>query len=276
MNLTMAPPANLGFVGAGRMAQAIAGGVMKAFSDRPPTIFFSAPSDAAAQVFSTEVPDAVRCSSNEEVCNSADMIILAVKPQGLKNVSTALAEANQKKLIISIAAGIPIAPLQSWLQNDRIIRVMPNTPCLVSEGVSGFTMGPGTSTLDRNLCEALFSSLGVCVEVTEPQLDAITGLSGSGPAYVFAMIESLSDGGVLVGLPREVATKVAIQTLIGSAKLALHTDHHPAILREQVTSPGGTTARGLKELEDHSFRAAIISAVRASSERAAELGTQIV
>ena len=191
-------------------------------------------------------------------------------------MSTALAEANQKKLIISIAAGIPIAPLQSWLQNDRIIRVMPNTPCLVSEGVSGFTMGPGTSTLDRNLCEALFSSLGVCVEVTEPQLDAITGLSGSGPAYVFAMIESLSDGGVLVGLPREVATKVAIQTLIGSAKLALQTDHHPAILREQVTSPGGTTARGLKELEDHSFRAAIISAVRASSERAAELGTQIV
>ena len=276
MNLTMAPPANLGFVGAGRMAQAIAGGVMNAFSDRPPTIFFSDPSDAAAQVFSTEVPDAVRCSSNEEVCNSADTIILAVKPQGLKNVSTALAEANQKKLIISIAAGIPIAPLQSWLQNDRIIRVMPNTPCLVSEGVSGFTMGPGTSPLDRNLCEALFSSLGVCVEVTEPQLDAITGLSGSGPAYVFAMIESLSDGGVLVGLPREVATKVAIQTLIGSAKLALQTDHHPAILREQVTSPGGTTARGLKELEDHSFRAAIISAVRASSERAAELGTQIV
>lgn len=276
MNLTMAPPANLGFVGAGRMAQAIAGGVMKAFSDRPPMIFFSDPSDAAAQVFSTEVPDAVRCSSNEEVCNSADTIILAVKPQGLKNVSTALAEANQKKLIISIAAGIPIAPLQSWLQNDRIIRVMPNTPCLVSEGVSGFTMGPGTSPLDRNLCEALFSSLGVCVEVTEPQLDAITGLSGSGPAYVFAMIESLSDGGVLVGLPREVATKVAIQTLIGSAKLALQTDHHPAILREQVTSPGGTTARGLKELEDHSFRAAIISAVRASSERAAELGTQIV
>ena len=276
MNLTMAPPANLGFVGAGRMAQAIAGGVMKAFSDRPPMIFFSDPSDAAAQVFSTEVPDAVRCSSNEEVCNSADTIILAVKPQGLKNVSTALAEANQKKLIISIAAGIPIAPLQSWLQNDRIIRVMPNTPCLFSEGVSGFTMGPGTSPLDRNLCEALFPSLGVCVEVTEPQLDAITGLSGSGPAYVFAMIESLSDGGVLVGLPREVATKVAIQTLIGSAKLALQTDHHPAILREQVTSPGGTTARGLKELEDHSFRAAIISAVRASSERAAELGTQIV
>lgn len=275
MNLTMTPPANLGFVGAGRMAQAIAGGVMKAFSDHPPTIFFSDPSDAAAQVFSTEVPDSVRCSSNEEVCNSADTIVLAVKPQCLKTVSTALAEANQTKLMISIAAGVPIAPLQSWLQNDRIIRVMPNTPCLVSEGVSGFTLGAGTSALDRDLCEALFSSLGVCVEVTEPQLDAITGLSGSGPAYVFAMIESLSDGGVLVGLPREVATQVAIQTLIGSATLALQTDHHPAILREQVTSPGGTTARGLKELEDHSFRAAIISAVRASAERAVELGKQI-
>ena len=116
----------------------------------------------------------------------------------------------------------------------------------------------------------------ISLELPKEKLIVITGLSGSGPAYVFAMIESLSDGGVLVGLPREVATKVAIQTLIGSAKLALQTDHHPAILREKVTSPGGTTARGLKELEDHSFRAAIISAVRASSERAAELGTQIV
>lgn len=266
------PPIKLGFIGAGKMAQAIAGGVTKAFPDSSSEIFYHDPSESAARTFQQDIQNAQRCQSNDEVCALASALVLAVKPQVLKPICQELRDSNRHNLFISIAAGIPIGPLQEWLGTDRVIRVMPNTPCLVGEGVSGFAVGPGTSSEDREICEVLFASLGVCVEVNEQQLDAVTGLSGSGPAYVFAMIEALSDGGVLAGLTREVATQLAIQTLLGSAKLAAQSSHHPAVLREQVTSPGGTTACGLKALEDHAFRAALISAVRASAERAGEMG----
>lgn len=272
MTSEMIPPIKLGFIGSGKMAQAIAGGVTRAFPDSLPEILYHDPSQAAGTAFQQAVQHAQSFQSNNEVCASATTIILAVKPQVLKQVCRELSESSQHALIISIAAGIPLGPLQEWLGTDRVIRVMPNTPCLVGEGVSGFVAGPGTSSEDREICKMLFASLGVCVEVNDQQLDAVTGLSGSGPAYVFAMIEALSDGGVLAGLTREVATQLAIQTLLGSAKLAAESSHHPAVLREQVTSPGGTTACGLKALEDHAFRAAIISAVRASAERAGEMG----
>jgi pyrroline-5-carboxylate reductase len=275
MNPETAPPTKLGFIGAGKMAQAIAGGFTRAFPDSLPDIFYHDPSMAAATAFQQEVHHAQRCQTNDEVCESASTLVLAVKPQVLKEVCLELAGACQHALVISIAAGIPIHPLQEWLSSDRVIRVMPNTPCLVGEGVSGFAAGSGASLQDREICNTLFSSLGVCVEVNEQQLDAVTGLSGSGPAYVFSMIEGLSDGGVLAGLTREIATKLAIQTLLGSAKLAAESPHHPAVLREQVTSPGGTTARGLQALEDHAFRAALISAVSASAERARELGRSV-
>ena len=175
--------------------------------------------------------------------------------------------------MISIAAGVPLARIETHLPpGSRVIRVMPNTPALVGASASAYALGKDAQPGDGVLEQKLLSAVGVAYQVKESLLDAVTGLSGSGPAYVFMIIEALSDGGVAAGLPRDIATKLAAQTLLGSAKLLLETGLHPGALKDMVTSPGGTTIEGLHELEKAGLNAALISAVRAATEKSKKLG----
>src|SRR6185369_4455773 len=204
----------------------------------------------------------------------ADVLVLAVKPD---QVAPLLAEVRshltEKHLLLSIAAGVTLSRLEGALPGGaRVIRVMPNTPALVGCSASAFALGKSATVEDGQLAQQLFSSVGVAYQVKESLLDAVTGLSGSGPAYAFLMIEALSDGGVAAGLPRDIATKLAAQTLLGSAKMLLETGLHPGTLKDMVTSPGGTTIEGLHELEKGRVRGALLCAVRAATEKSRKLG----
>jgi len=180
---------------------------------------------------------------------------------------------TERHLIISIAAGVTLAKLGAALKKDaRIVRVMPNTPALVSASASAFSLGKGAKSDDAALAQRIFSAVGVAYQVKESLLDAVTGLSGSGPAYAYLIIEALSDGGVAAGLPRDVATKLAAQTMLGAAKMVLETGQHPGALKDMVTSPGGTTIEGLHELEKGGVRGALVNAVRAAAEKSRKLG----
>jgi pyrroline-5-carboxylate reductase len=177
------------------------------------------------------------------------------------------------KLLLSIVAGLTIPRLEeAGGSRFRVIRAMPNTPALVLQGASGFSLGSAATGEDAEIARLVFGSVGVAVQVKEELLDAVTGLSGSGPAYVYMIIEAMADGGVLMGLPRDLAIQLAAQTVAGSASMVLQTGTHPAALRDQVTSPGGTTIAGVEQLESKGLRAALIAAVRAATERARQLG----
>ncbi len=214
-------------------------------------------------------------ASNAEACAWADEVVLAVKPQVLPNVLSEIADAlAPNTLVISIAAGVTIERLEQGLRgHTRIVRAMPNTPALVGEGATALARRPGVSDADFAEATRLFSMAGTVVTVDERLLDAVTGLSGSGPGYAFVAIEALSDAGVRMGLPRDVATKLAAQTLLGAAKLLLETGEHPGKLKDMVTSPGGTTIAGLAALERGGLRNALIAAVEAATARSKELGS---
>jgi len=212
--------------------------------------------------------------SSIKAAQAADVIILAVKPQ---DVGSLLQELNpvldEKKLVLSIAAGITTGFIEGHLRaGARVVRIMPNTPALVGEGAAALTRGKNASEDDLALALAIFDALGSTVVVKEELLDAVTGLSGSGPAYGFLIIEALADGGVLMGLSREVALKLAAQTMLGAAKLCLAGDKHPAELKDMVASPGGTTIAGLQALEEGRLRATLMAAVEAATLRSRELG----
>lgn len=266
----------IGFLGAGKMATALAKGFVKAGLARPEHLLASDPLEGARQGFAKEV-GARATSSNAEVLEFSRVLFLAVKPDQVKDVVGEVRERfSERHLLVSIAAGVPISKLEDGLkrehQQTRIVRVMPNTPALVGESASAYALGKGAKAEDGELVQRLLSAVGVAFEVKESLLDAVTGLSGSGPAYVFMMIEGLSDGGVAAGLPREVATRLAAQTVLGSAKMLLETGLHPGALKDMVTSPGGTTIEGLHELEKAGLRGALMSAVRAATEKSRKLG----
>jgi pyrroline-5-carboxylate reductase len=263
----------IGFLGAGKMATALAKGFLHAGLVTPDSLIASDPYEAARVAFGKE-SGAKTSASNPDAAKFAQALVLAVKPDQADGV---LAEVRphftEKHLLISIAAGVPIARLEGALApGARVVRVMPNTPALVGASASAFAPGKGARAEDAQLTQKLFSAVGVAYQVKESLLDAVTGLSGSGPAYVFLMIEALSDGGVAAGLPRDIATRLAAQTVFGSAKLLLETGLHPAALKDMVTSPGGTTIEGLHELEKACVRGALINAVRAATEKSKKLG----
>jgi pyrroline-5-carboxylate reductase len=269
---TSDPTHRIGFLGAGKMATALAQGLVAARFTASGQIIAADVSDAARQAFST-VTQAQSISDNAAVVRGSRIVILAVKPQVIGPVLDGLRSAwTPEHLLISIAAGTSIATLTKLTGGVcRIVRVMPNTPCLVSAGASAFAPGPTATAEDADYVQRLLATVGTAVQVPEPQLDAVTGLSGSGPAYVFQIIEALSDGGVRMGLPRSTATQLAAQTLLGAAKMVLETGEHPATLKDAVTSPGGTTIAGLHALESGGLRAALINAVQAATQRSLEL-----
>lgn len=269
----MATDLAIGFIGAGKMATALAAGLINAK-------FTSATKIVASDVYSAAVDHFVvktgasGAVSNLDVVKASQVVVLSVKPHQMASVLSEIAPAiTDQHLVISIAAGIKLAAIVEKLgATRRVVRVMPNTPCLVGASASGFAIGGGATTEDAQQVEALLKTVGISYRVDEKLLDAVTGLSGSGPAYVYAIIEALSDGGVRVGLPREVATKLAAQTLLGAAKMVLETNEHPGALKDAVTSPGGTTIAGLHALELGSLRGTLMNAVVAATQRATELG----
>ena len=265
--------ASIGFLGAGRMATAIAAGLVRTKLYQPEQIIAADPVEACREQF-RRVTGGKVVVENQAVVEQADTIVLAVKPQ---NVQAALGPLrglfSSDKLLISIAAGITLEGLDSASGGRaRLVRVMPNTPFLVGQGAAGYCLGKTATDEDAQLVERLFASGGLITCVPESLMDAVTGLSGSGPAYGFLMIEALSDGGVRMGLSRDVATRLAAQTLLGAASMVLETGEHPGKLKDQVTSPGGTTIAALEVLESDGFRGALIRAVQAATQRSRELG----
>jgi pyrroline-5-carboxylate reductase len=213
-------------------------------------------------------------ADNKKAAQAAAVVILAVKPQDMGNVLQELSPViDNKKVVISIAAGISTGFIEGYLKEGvRVIRVMPNTPALIGEGAAALTRGKNASEKDLELAELIFKALGITVVVKEELMDTVTGLSGSGPAYGFLIIEALTDAGVLMGLSRDVSLKLAAQTMLGAAKLCLQSGKHPAELKDMVTSPGGTTIAALKVLEDGKIRAILMAAVEAATLRSRELG----
>ncbi len=263
----------IGFLGAGRMATALAQGFIKTGLVRPEQVFASDVIPAARKQFGTATGARI-CVSNADVLNSASVIFLAVKPHQVAEVIAEIQPLfTPRHLLISIAAGVTITRMESALPaRARVIRVMPNTPALIGASASAFACGKSATKPDAALVQRLLSAVGIAVEVKEPLLDAVTGLSGSGPAYVYQFIEALSDGGVASGLPRDLATKLAAQTVMGAAKMVLETGEHPGALKDAVTSPGGTTIEGIHELEKGRLRGTVMNAVRAATEKSRKLG----
>jgi pyrroline-5-carboxylate reductase len=262
----------IGFLGAGKMATALARGWLSAGLVTADRILASDLVPQARTEFARETGVSSQ-EHNRPVVDGSDVLVLAVKPQ---NMAALLAEirplVEPRHLVVSIAAGVTLSQLAEGIGSERrLIRVMSNTPCLVAASAAGYAAAPTATAADCRLIDRLLSSVGKAFALPERLLDAVTGLSGSGPAYVFVMIEALSDGGVRVGLPRDVALQLAAQTVFGAAKMLLETNLHPGVLKDQVASPGGTTIEGLHALERAGFRAALMDAVEAATKRSAEL-----
>ncbi len=254
------------------MASALLRGVLGAGIIQPDCVWMSDCHAAAAESLASDAGGHA-VPSNAEVVAACDTLLLCVKPQDAVPVLTSLRGALKGKLVASIAAGISLAVLEEAAgPGVRVVRVMPNTPALVQHAASAYALGKEAGAQDAAAIQRILSAVGFAAEVKESLLDAVTGLSGSGPAYGFLMIEALADGGVLMGLPRELSLKLAAQTLAGAAEMVLQTGQHPALLRDAVASPGGTTIAGIEALEAGGVRAGLVSAVRKAAERSRELG----
>jgi pyrroline-5-carboxylate reductase len=269
----MAAKLTIGFFGAGKMATALAKGVVSAGLVTPAQIRASDPAPGALALFSKET-GAETTATNIATAKFGRVLVVAVKPVQVGGLLGEIRSVvTPDHLVISIAAGIPIARLEKELgAGVRVIRVMPNTPALVGASATAYALGKSATAEDAALAQRIFSAVGITYQVKEALLDAVTGLSGSGPAYVYLMIEALSDGGVACGLPRDISTRLAAQTVYGAAKMVLETGQHPGVLKDMVTSPGGTTIDGMHELEKGGVRGVLMSAVRAASEKSRKLG----
>lgn len=262
-------PKTVGTIGAGNMAEAILQGLLNAGLD-------------AGQLMASD-PDAGRrehvqgrlgvrtTDSNAAVASACELVVLAVKPAHLERAANELPH-DGGPLYVSIVAGRTLGTLRRLLgAGSRIVRAMPNTPALIGAGISAIADDPGAAPEDLERASAVLHAIGEVVRVPEPLLDAVTGLSGSGPAYVYLIVESLTEAGIREGLPATIARKLATETLIGAARMVRESGEHPALLRERVTSPGGTTAAGLAALEDGRLRSTLLAAVRAATARSRQL-----
>jgi pyrroline-5-carboxylate reductase len=258
----------IGFIGGGNMAEAIIKGI---FAKHGRDIIVSEPVDKR-RAYLEETYHIKTTPDNKEVVRNCNIIILAVKPQNMDDVTAEISDVISKdKIIVSIAAGITLSYLSSRLKTTRIIRVMPNTPALVQEGMSVMSMCECIDDKKIGIIKDIFMSIGLLLALPEKYMNAVTALSGSGPAFIALFVEKMIEAGVKVGLSKDNATELAVQTLIGTAKL-LETGMPPDKLREMVTSPGGTTAAGLKVFEEKGFKESVIAAIEAATDRAKELG----
>ena len=262
---------NLALIGGGQMGRALVGGILASEVMTANQITLVEPNPDSRLWWEKEHPEVKTADLSTAICD-CEAVLLAVKPNILARVIQDGGTDWNGKLVISIAAGVGLGDLCDWTGHTRIVRVMPNTPSLVGQGASGFCCGNEVLESDRQWIQTVLASVGVAVEVDEGQMDAVTGLSGSGPAYVCMIIESLADGGVLAGLPRPLAMQLATQTVMGTATMIAETQRHPGELKDAVASPGGTTIEAISVLEQNGLRGALIEAVIASAERSREMG----
>ena len=268
----------LGIVGGGVMGEALLSRLIAQQLYRPEDVLVSEPQahqrDVLAQKYGVQVT-----SNNRAVAAVSDVLLLAIKPQVFEAVAIELAEDKGERpegeplpIVVSILAGVSLSKLEAAFGCQPVIRAMPNTPATVGAGITAIAPGKTVSKSQMEQAIAIFQSVGEVVEVSESLMDAVTGLSGSGPAYVAILIEALADGGVAAGLPRAIASQLALSTVLGTAQLLQQSELHPAQLKDRVTSPGGTTIAGIAELERAGFRSALIEAVLAAKERSRQLG----
>jgi len=269
----------LGIVGGGVMGEALLSRMLAQQLYRPDNVLVSEPQahrrDVLVQKYAVKVT-----SDNRAVAAASDVLLLAIKPQVFEAVAKELAQGDgnaspvreQLPVVVSILAGVSLSQLEAAFGHQPVIRAMPNTPATVGAGITAIAPGKTVAPSHIEQATAIFQAVGEVVEVPEYLMDAVTGLSGSGPAYVAIMIEALADGGVAAGLPRAIASKLALSTVLGTAQLLQETQMHPAELKDRVTSPGGTTIAGMRELERAGFRSALIEAVQAAKERSKQLG----
>jgi pyrroline-5-carboxylate reductase len=262
----------IAFIGAGNMAEALIGGLIKAKLTNPENITATDLLQERLDLVSSKWGIQTN-EDNRNTAKEADVIVLCVKPQGIKSVLEELREViSDNQLIISILAGITTQTINNALNSvNPVVRCMPNIPAVVDEGASAICLGRYANETHKEMAFQIFKAVGEVEIVYESQMDVITGLSGSGPAYIYMIIEALTDGGVMMGLPRPVATRLATQTVMGSAKLVRETQEHPAVLRDQVTTPGGTAITAIKELESSGLRPMLIRAVETATNRSKEL-----
>ena len=264
----------LGVIGCGKMGTALVEGAIRAGVVKSADVAGCDPFAASREAFAKSTGAVVKNTAGE-IAATSDVFLLSTKPQDITAALGELAQASgdQPKLVISIAAGLTLAALEAAAPSHfRVVRAMPNTPALVGEGAAAYCVGSRATEADAETAKALLGAVGLAVQVPEKLMDAVTGLSGSGPAFVYLMIEALADGGVRNGLPRADAIRLAAQTVLGSAKMVMETGEHPAVLKDMVTSPGGTTIAGLAELEKGGLRSSLIEAVTTAARRSAELG----
>lgn len=278
--MTQNPQINgvIAFLGAGRMAQALAAGFVEAGLAPADRIVAYDPFATAGEAFQAAVGATSRLAETPaDAAKGAKYVFLAVKPAHAAEALASIRDGWKAdgQALVSVAAGVPVETLESGLpEGAAVVRVMPNTPCLVGQGASCYALGESASADQGEEVGRLLSAVGFASEVPEKLLDAVTGLSGSGPAFVYTMIEALADGGVRAGLPRDLAAQLAARTVAGASEMVLATGQHPAALRDAVASPGGTTIAGLAEIERLGVRTALIEAVTAAASRSAELGAK--
>jgi pyrroline-5-carboxylate reductase len=266
----------IGFVGGGNMASALVRGLLQSGTVTADRIRASDVDDGRLGELHTKY-GVDTTTDNEALARWADVVVIAVKPQIVDRILAPVGAAlSEGDLVVSIAAGVPIDAIEARLPaGTRVIRAMPNTAAIALAAATAIAPGAHATAADVEVARALFEAVGRCVVLDESQLDAVTGLSGSGPAYVMMMIEALADGGVKVGLGRDIALLLAAQTVYGAAKLQLETGEHPGRLKDMVTSPGGTAIAGLHTLEAGGLRRTLMDAVETASRRSEELGAQM-
>ncbi|CAN5429276.1 pyrroline-5-carboxylate reductase [soil metagenome] len=273
MRVSILASHTIGFIGAGNMAEALIRGLVKGNHLPPNHLLASGPRRERLDELQTKYAIETM-TDNKALVERCDLVVLSVKPQILDKVLREIGDRLKNgTLVISIAAGVDTATIEEAVADGvRVVRAMPNTPALVGAGATAISAGKHASPEDLATARAMFDAVGITVELDESHLDAVTGLSGSGPAYIFLILEALADAGVKVGLARRNAQRLAAQTVMGSAKMLLDLDEHPGVLKDMVTSPGGTAIAGLHTLEEGGLRTTLINAVETATKRARELG----
>lgn len=263
----------LAVIGCGIMGEAIVGGLLRAGLLAAREVVATARRQDAADALAARHGIGTTLD-NLSACSAADTVLLTLKPQRIAKVihQPGIREALAGKLVVSIAAGVTLTQLAGWLPQSAVIRAMPNTPCLIGEGMTVLARGPGVGDREVAAVSRLFETVGRCIEVEDKLMDAVTSLGGSGPAFVYVMIEAMADGGVMMGLPRPVALQIAAQVFQGAARMVLQTSNHPAALKDQVTTPAGCTIAGILTMEDGRIRSVLARTIQEATRVAGELG----